>query len=77
MSILQQAATFREFERVQFFSKNLSLLAKKTRILNVLRIPTFPVAFYGKFAHIRSKKIHVQQREQTSDVAAMQLAKTG
>ena len=59
-------ATLSDFEKKSsFFSKNPSIFSKNTQILNILRNLNISVAFYGKFATIWYKKIHVQKREKT------------
>ena len=71
---LPRLAILKNFKN--FFQKT-HLFFQKTQILNVLRILSFPVAFYGKFATIQWKKIHVQTREPTSFLARAQLANIG
>ena len=49
-------STFIDFEKnSSFFSKKPICFSKNLQILNVLRILTILVAFYGKFATIWSK----------------------
>ena len=44
-------AIFSDFQKIQdFFLKNLSILFKKTQILNALKNLTISVAFYSRFA---------------------------
>ena len=58
--ILEKTPHLAVVKSLVFFEKTQLFFRKKTRILNVLRIFTMPVAFYGKFATIWLKKITVR-----------------
>ena len=70
---LQPVAILKKFKI--FFPKNPFVFSQKPKILNVLKNLTIPVAFYGKFAKIQCKKIHVQKREPTPSFSASSIGK--
>ena len=59
---LPHAAILKNFKI--FFRKKVSIFPKKNQILNVLRIRSIPVAFYGKFATIWRQTVFTFRREQ-------------